>query len=77
MLIIPFSLCSARMQVFVFLIAALFAPEQAPWVLFSLYVMSIAMSIVTSLIFKCQYVNQDAFVLEMPLTAFPPCAKCC
>jgi len=71
MLIIPFSLCSARMQVFVFLIAALFTAEQAPWVLFSLYVMSIAMSILTSLIFKRQYVNQDAFVLEMPPYRFP------
>jgi ferrous iron transport protein B len=57
--------------VFVFLIAALFTPEEAPWVLFSLYVMSIAMSIVTSLIFKRQYVNQDAFVLEMPPYRFP------
>jgi ferrous iron transport protein B len=71
MLIIPFSLCSARMQVFVFLIAALFTAEQAPWVLFSLYVMSIAMSILTSLLFKRQYVNQDAFVLEMPPYRFP------
>ena len=71
MLTIPFSLCSARMQVFVFLIAALFTAEQAPWVLFSLYVMSIVMSIVTSLIFKRQYVNNDAFILEMPPYRFP------
>ena len=71
MLTIPFSLCSARMQVFVFLIAALFTAEQAPWVLFSLYVMSILMSIVTSLIFKRQYVNSDPFILEMPPYRFP------
>jgi len=71
MLTIPFSLCSARMQVFVFLIAALFTAEQAPWVLFSLYVMSIVMSIITSLIFKRQYVNNDAFILEMPPYRFP------
>jgi ferrous iron transport protein B len=71
MLTIPFSLCSARMQVFVFLIAALFTPEQAPWVLFSLYVMSIVMSMATSLIFKRQYVNNDAFILEMPPYRFP------
>ncbi len=71
MLTIPFSLCSARMQVFVFFIAALFTAEQAPWVLFSLYVMSILMSIVTSLIFKREYVNNDAFVLEMPPYRFP------
>ena len=71
MLTIPFSLCSARMQVFVFFIAALFTTEQAPWVLFSLYVMSILMAIVTSLIFKRQYVNNDAFILEMPPYRFP------
>ena len=71
MLTIPFSLCSARMQVFVFFIAALFTTQQAPWVLFSLYVMSIAMAIVTSLIFKRQYVNSDAFILEMPPYRFP------
>jgi ferrous iron transport protein B len=71
MLTIPFSLCSARMQVFVFFIAALFTAEQAPWVLFSLYVMSILMAIVTSLIFKRQYVNNDAFILEMPPYRFP------
>ena len=71
MLTIPFSLCSARMQVFVFLIAALFTPAQAPWVLFSLYVMSMVMSILTSLLFKRTYVNQDAFVLEMPPYRLP------
>ena len=71
MLTIPFSLCSARMQVFVFFIAALFTAEQAPWVLFSLYVMSILMAIATSLIFKRQYVNNDAFILEMPPYRFP------
>lgn len=37
MLVIPFSLCSARLQVFLFIIGALFAPTQAPWVLLSLY----------------------------------------
>jgi ferrous iron transport protein B len=71
MLTIPFSMCSARMQVFVFFIAALFTSEQAPWVLFSLYVISILMAIFTSLIFKRQYVNNDAFVLEMPPYRFP------
>jgi ferrous iron transport protein B len=71
MLTIPFSLCSARMQVFVFFIAALFTTEQAPWVLFSLYVMSILMAILTSLLFKRVYVNNDAFILEMPPYRFP------
>ena len=48
MLIIPLSLCSARLQVFVFLTAAIFAPRQAPWCIFSLYLMSFAAAIVTA-----------------------------
>jgi len=71
MLVIPFSLCSARMQVFVFFIAALFTATQAPWVLFSLYVMSLLMAILTSVLFKNRYVNNDAFILEMPPYRFP------
>lgn len=71
MLIIPFSLCSARMQVFVFFIAALFTTTQAPWVLFSLYVMSLLMAMLSSILFKDRYVNNDAFILEMPPYRFP------
>jgi ferrous iron transport protein B len=71
MLTIPFSLCSARLQVFVFFTAALFTPQQAPWVLFSLYLISMAASLVTALIFKNQYRNSDPFVLEIPPYRFP------
>jgi len=71
MLTIPFSLCSARLQVFVLFIAAMFTTEQAPWVLFSLYLMSILMAMLTSMLFKKQYVNVDAFVLEIPPYRFP------
>lgn len=71
MLVIPFSLCSARMQVFVFFIAALFTAAQAPWVLLSLYVMSLLMAMLTSVLFKNRYVNNDAFILEMPPYRFP------
>jgi ferrous iron transport protein B len=71
MLVIPLSLCSARLQVFVFFIAALFTPKTAPLVLFSLYVMSILAAMLTSLVFKRRYVNSDPFVLEMPPYRFP------
>ena len=71
MLTIPFSLCSARLQVFVFFTAALFTAQQAPWVLFSLYIISIVSSMVTALIFKKQYLNHDPFVLEIPPYRFP------
>ena len=71
MLIIPFSLCSARMQVFVFFIAALFSAQAGPVVLFSLYLASVLAAVLTSVIFKRRYVNQDPFVLEVPPYRFP------
>jgi ferrous iron transport protein B len=40
MLVIPFSLCSARLNVFLFMSAALFAPSQGATVVFSLYLIS-------------------------------------
>ena len=71
MLVIPFSLCSARLQVFVFISAALFSPQAAPLVLFSLYLFSFASAILTALIFKRYYSNNEPFVLELPPYRFP------
>jgi ferrous iron transport protein B len=71
MLVIPLSLCSARLQVFLFFIAALFPARVAPLVLFSLYLMSIATAMITSQLFKRRFVNNDPFVLEMPPYRFP------
>jgi len=71
MLIIPFSLCSARLQVFVFITAALFSPAAAPLVLFSLYLFSFAAAILTALLFKGRYQNNEPFVLELPPYRFP------
>ncbi|HZW26191.1 MAG TPA: ferrous iron transport protein B [Gallionella sp.] len=71
MLVIPFSLCSARLQVFVFITAALFAPASAAMVLFSLYLFSFAAAIVTALLFKGRFHSQEPFVLELPPYRFP------
>lgn len=71
MLIIPFSLCSARLQVFVFISAALFSDHAAPLVLFSLYLFSFASAIITALLFKGQFSNNEPFVLELPPYRFP------
>ncbi len=71
MLVIPFSLCSARLQVFVFITAVLFTPKVAPLVLFSLYLFSFAAAIVTALLFKAQFANSEPFVLELPPYRFP------
>jgi ferrous iron transport protein B len=71
MLVIPFSLCSARLQVFVFITAALFSPQAAPLVLFSLYLFSFAAAIVTALLFRNNFRNNEPFVLELPPYRFP------
>lgn len=71
MMVIPFSLCSARLQVFIFMTAALFSPHHAPLVLFSLYVMSFVTAIVTALLFKRRFTSSDPFVLELPPYRLP------
>ena len=71
MMVIPFSLCSARLQVFVFITAALFSPKAAPVVLFSLYLFSFAAAILTALLFKNRFKNSEPFVLELPPYRFP------
>jgi ferrous iron transport protein B len=71
MLVVPFSLCSARLQVFVFITAALFTPRAAPLVLFSLYLFSFASAILTALLFKRYFPNSEPFLLELPPYRFP------
>jgi ferrous iron transport protein B len=71
MLVIPFSLCSARLQVFVFISAAIFSAKAAPLVLFSLYLLSFATAILTAILFKRYYPNTEPFVLELPPYRFP------
>jgi len=71
MLVIPFSLCSARLQVFVFITAALFTAQAAPLVLFSLYLFSFAAAILTALLFKNKFRSDEPFVLELPPYRFP------
>lgn len=71
MLIIPFSLCSARLQVFVFLTTALFSPIQAPLILFVLYVMSFLTALVTALLFKNRLSNSEPLLIELPPYRLP------
>jgi ferrous iron transport protein B len=71
MLVIPFSLCSARLNVFLFITTALFSPHHAPLVLFSLYLLSFVATIITALLFKGRYPNEEPFVLELPPYRFP------
>jgi ferrous iron transport protein B len=71
MMVIPFSLCSARLNVFIFMSTALFAPQVAPVVIFSLYLMSFAAVILTAVLFKGQFANKEPFVLELPPYRLP------
>ncbi|BAC09000.1 ferrous iron transport protein B [Thermosynechococcus vestitus] len=71
MLIIPFSLCSARLQVFVFLIACLFPPQWGAAVLVSLYGWSILAALFTALCFQGYFPNTDPFLLELPPYRWP------
>ena len=71
MLVIPLSLCSARLQVFLFMIATLFAASQAPYIMFALYMMSFATIFLTAVLFKGQYQSSEPFILELPPYRFP------
>jgi ferrous iron transport protein B len=71
MLVIPFSLCSARLQVFVFMTIALFEPDKAPLVLFSLYLMSFILVFLTALLFKGKFNSAEPFALELPPYRLP------
>lgn len=71
MLTIPLSLCSARLQVFLFMIAILFPASQAASVLFSLYLVSFATIFITAILFKRTFASREPFVLELPPYRFP------
>ncbi|NES76556.1 MULTISPECIES: ferrous iron transport protein B [unclassified Okeania] len=71
MLIIPFGLCSARLQVFVFIIAAVFPNGNGAIVLFSLYILSFLVAIITAALFQGVYKNEEPFILELPPYRLP------
>lgn len=71
MLVIPLSLCSARLQVFLFMIATLFAAHQAAYIMFALYMVSFFTIFLTAILFKNQYKSTEPFILELPPYRFP------
>jgi ferrous iron transport protein B len=71
MMIIPFSLCSARLQVVVFFASALFPAHVAPWVLTGMYVLSLLVAVGTAWLFKHRYVGSEAYLLEVPPYRLP------
>lgn len=71
MMVIPFSLCSARLQVFLFFTTAIFAPRAAAAVMFSLYLMSFLMAFLTALVWRGKYRSVEPLLLELPPYRFP------
>ncbi len=73
MLIIPFSLCSARLQVFVFILAAVLPGTQGAIALFLLYLISFgAAFILAAILSQFKYFQaRDPFVLELPPYRLP------
>ncbi|KZK94513.1 MULTISPECIES: ferrous iron transport protein B [unclassified Pseudovibrio] len=73
MLVIPFSLCSARLAVFVFIISATFPSSEGALVLFSFYVISFLAAFSTAAIFSFskQFKSQEPFLLEIPPYRIP------
>ncbi|MHB2155916.1 ferrous iron transport protein B [Calditrichota bacterium GD2] len=73
MLIIPFTLCSARLQVFLFVAGILFAPTVAPWIIFALYLFSFVMVILVGLFLKNVRLagTPEPFIMEIPPYRLP------
>ena len=73
MLIIPFTLCSARLQVFIFISGILFAATVAPWVVFGLYALSFIVVILVGLFLKIiHYAGKpEPFIMEIPPYRLP------
>jgi ferrous iron transport protein B len=72
MLIIPFMSCSARLPVYVLVAGAVF-PERAGNVIFMLYMIGVAFSMLMSILFKkILFKNREApFVMELPIYRNP------
>jgi ferrous iron transport protein B len=73
MLLIPFTLCTARLQIFVFLTAIFFPPKIAPWIILSLYVCSFVAVILTGLVLKLFRIggSPEPFIMEIPPYRLP------
>ncbi|MFM7383732.1 MAG: nucleoside recognition domain-containing protein, partial [Microcystaceae cyanobacterium] len=73
MMVIPFSLCSARLQVFVFILAAVLPHSQGAIALFLLYVMSFVAAFGTAALLSRfnTFRTREPFVLELPPYRLP------
>jgi ferrous iron transport protein B len=72
MLINPFMSCSARLPIYILLIGAFFSKNQGT-ILFSIYLIGIALAVIVALIFKKTIFKLDEvpFVMELPPYRIP------
>lgn len=71
MLVIPFALCSARLQVFVFILVAILPGSQGAIALFALYLLSFVAAIGTAALLQGAFKNEEPFVIELPPYRLP------
>jgi ferrous iron transport protein B len=71
MLIVPFMSCGARLPVYILLAGAFFGPSQAGNVIFSIYLMGIALSLVIAKILSLAGGTTAPFVMELPPYRMP------
>ena len=73
MMILPFMSCSARLPIYIMITGTFFAFEYRSWVMLSLYVVGIIMSVIVSKLFATLVVKgQDTpFVMELPPYRWP------
>ncbi|OPX39295.1 MAG: ferrous iron transporter B, partial [Desulfobacteraceae bacterium 4484_190.2] len=73
MLLIPFTLCTARLQIFLFLSAILFAPSIAPLIVFSLYAGSFLIIILAGTMLRPFHLggSPEPFIMELPPYRLP------
>lgn len=73
MMILPFMSCSARLPIYIMITGTFFTFQYRSWVMLSLYVVGILMSVVVSKLFSAYIVKgQDTpFVMELPPYRWP------
>ncbi|MBP3842069.1 MAG: ferrous iron transport protein B [Prevotella sp.] len=73
MMILPFMSCSARLPIYIMIAGTFFTLQYRSWVMLSLYVVGICMSVVVSKLFSSYLVRgQDTpFVMELPPYRWP------
>ncbi len=73
MMILPFMSCSARLPIYIMIVGTFFSMQYRSWVMLSLYVIGILMSVVMSKVFSVFVIKgQDTpFVMELPPYRWP------